>query len=51
LVVELADKSGESVSPAVVKYLNRLSDLLFVTSRALNDNGAQDVLWVPGQNR
>jgi cob(I)alamin adenosyltransferase len=50
-VVELADKSGESVSPAVVKYLNRLSDLLFVTSRALNDNGAQDVLWVPGQNR
>jgi cob(I)alamin adenosyltransferase len=51
LVVELADKSGESVSPAVVKYLNRLSDLLFVTSRALNDNGAQDVLWVPGENR
>jgi cob(I)alamin adenosyltransferase len=51
LVVELADKSGESVSPAVVKYLNRLSDLLFVTSRALNNNGAQDVLWVPGQNR
>jgi cob(I)alamin adenosyltransferase len=51
LVVELADKSGESVSPAVVKYLNRLSDLLFVASRALNDNGAQDVLWVPGQNR
>jgi cob(I)alamin adenosyltransferase len=51
LVVELADKSGESVSPAVVKYLNRLSDLLFVASRTLNDNGAQDVLWVPGQNR
>src|SRR6266851_2557289 len=51
LVVELADKSGESVSPAVVKYLNRLSDRLFVTRRALNDNGAQDVLWVPGQNR
>ena len=51
LVVELANKSGESVSPAVVKYLNRLSDLLFVASRTLNDNGAQDVLWVPGQNR
>jgi cob(I)alamin adenosyltransferase len=51
LVVELADKSGESVSRTVVKYLNRLSDLLFVASRALNDNGAQDVLWVPGQNR
>jgi cob(I)alamin adenosyltransferase len=51
LVVELADKNGESVSQAVLKYLNRLSDLLFVLSRALNGNGAQDVLWVPGQNR
>ena len=51
LAVELADRNGESVSSTVVKYLNRLSDLLFVTSRALNDNGARDVLWVPGQNR
>jgi cob(I)alamin adenosyltransferase len=51
LVVELADHSGESVSSPVLKYLNRLSDLLFVGSRALNGNGAQDVLWVPGQNR
>jgi cob(I)alamin adenosyltransferase len=51
LVVELADKQAESVSPPVLKYLNRLSDLLFVASRALNGNGAQDVLWVPGQNR
>jgi cob(I)alamin adenosyltransferase len=51
LVVELADKQAESVAPPVLKYLNRLSDLLFVASRALNDNGAQDVLWVPGQNR
>jgi cob(I)alamin adenosyltransferase len=51
LVVELSDKSGEDVSPIVVKYLNRLSDLLFVASRTLNGNGAHDVLWVPGQNR
>jgi len=51
LAVELADRDGESVSATVIKYLNRLSDLLFVTSRALNDNGARDVLWVPGQNR
>jgi cob(I)alamin adenosyltransferase len=51
LVVELADNEAEGVAPPVVKYLNRLSDLLFVASRALNGNGAQDVLWVPGQNR
>jgi cob(I)alamin adenosyltransferase len=51
LAVELADKDGESVSLVVIKYLNRLSDLLFVGSRVLNGNGAQDVLWVPGQNR
>ncbi len=34
-----------------LKYLNRLSDYLFVLARALNDNGANDVLWVPGANR
>ena len=51
LVVELSDQKAESVAPPVLKYLNRLSDLLFVASRALNENGAQDVLWVPGQNR
>ena len=32
-------------------YLNRLSDLLFVAARALNQNGAGDVLWVPGASR
>jgi cob(I)alamin adenosyltransferase len=51
LVVALADKPGEAVSPAAIKYLNRLSDLLFVASRHVNDNGARDVLWVPGANR
>jgi cob(I)alamin adenosyltransferase len=51
LIVELADQPGESVSAAARKYINRLSDLLFVTSRYCNDKGARDVLWVPGQNR
>ena len=51
LVVELAARPGETVSSAAVKYLNRLSDFLFVASRIVNDNGALDVLWVPGQNR
>jgi cob(I)alamin adenosyltransferase len=49
LTVELA--ASEKVNPAAVRYLNRLSDHLFVMSRHLNGDGAQDVLWVPGQNR
>ena len=44
---EGADKVG---GPAL-KYLNRLSDLLFVASRWANDKGAADVLWVPGATR
>ena len=35
----------------VLIYLNRLSDLLFVAARAVNQNGAGDVLWVPGASR
>ncbi len=50
-VVELTERPGEKVSPEAVKYLNRLSDFLFVASRYVNDKGALDVLWVPGQNR
>jgi cob(I)alamin adenosyltransferase len=50
-VVELASRSEEKVSPEAVRYLNRLSDFLFVASRYINDKGALDVLWVPGQNR
>ena len=38
------------MTPALIRYLNRLSDHLFVLARALNDNGAGDVLWVPGGN-
>jgi cob(I)alamin adenosyltransferase len=41
----------EPVNDAALRYVNRLSDLLFVLSRHLNDNGATDVLWVPGANR
>lgn len=47
----LAAREGEPVTPAAVKYLNRLSDFLFVAARYANDKGAADVLWVPGQNR
>lgn len=39
-----------AVNPEVLRYLNRLSDLLFVLARAANDGGKRDVLWVPGQN-
>jgi cob(I)alamin adenosyltransferase len=51
LMVELADQPGESVTAVALKYINRLSDFLFVASRFLNDKGARDILWVPGQNR
>jgi cob(I)alamin adenosyltransferase len=51
LVAELADQPDESVTPEVLKYLNRLSDFLFVASRHANRQGDGDVLWVPGQNR
>ena len=51
IVVALSRVEGEVVSPAAVQYLNRLSDLLFVAARTVNDRGARDVLWIPGQNR
>ncbi|TFH86393.1 cob(I)yrinic acid a,c-diamide adenosyltransferase [Billgrantia azerbaijanica] len=41
----------QPVNPEVLRYLNRLSDLLFVAARQANDDGATDVLWVPGANR
>ncbi|HUO87786.1 MAG TPA: cob(I)yrinic acid a,c-diamide adenosyltransferase [Rhizomicrobium sp.] len=49
LIVELAQK--ESVSAVAIRYINRLSDHLFVASRLANDGGAKDVLWIPGANR
>jgi cob(I)alamin adenosyltransferase len=51
LIAELAADTGEPVTPAVLKYVNRLSDFLFVASRYANDRGKSDVLWQPGQNR
>lgn len=47
----LAALPNETVSAAAMKYINRLSDFLFVAGRYVNDKGAKDVLWVPGQNR
>jgi cob(I)alamin adenosyltransferase len=43
--------ASEPVNPAALVYINRLSDLLFVLARAMNDGGRDDVLWVPGASR
>ncbi|PRD40969.1 ATP:cob(I)alamin adenosyltransferase [Phyllobacterium phragmitis] len=51
IMVELAQKPGERVTTEALQYINRVSDFLFVAARVVNDNGARDVLWVPGQNR
>lgn len=49
LIVALARE--EEINPAALKYVNRLSDHIFVLARRLNDNGRRDVLWEPGLNR
>jgi len=41
----------QEINPEAIKYINRLSDHLFVLGRRLNDNGTADVLWVPGGAR
>ncbi len=51
LMVALAQDSREHVNRDGLKYINRVSDFLFVAARAVNDNGNADVLWVPGKNR
>jgi cob(I)alamin adenosyltransferase len=48
-MVELA--AAEPINEAAIRYINRLSDHLFVASRYANDKGAKDVLWVPGASR
>ncbi|MEM8724085.1 MAG: cob(I)yrinic acid a,c-diamide adenosyltransferase [Pseudomonadota bacterium] len=48
----MTELAGETaVNPAALAYINRLSDLLFVLGRVLNDDGKADVKWVPGANR
>jgi len=49
LMTEL--NANEPINPAAIRYVNRLSDFLFVASRYANDKGAKDVLWTPGANR
>jgi cob(I)alamin adenosyltransferase len=51
LMVQLKDQPDEPVTAPSLKYINRLSDFLFVASRYANDKGARDVLWKPGENR
>jgi cob(I)alamin adenosyltransferase len=51
LMVELSRDPAEHFNPEGLRYINRVSDFLFVAARAVNDNGKSDVLWVPGQNR
>ena len=51
LAVLLSQNASEKVNPAAIRYLNRLSDLLFVAARYVNGRGERDVLWVPGANR
>ncbi|WP_027682663.1 cob(I)yrinic acid a,c-diamide adenosyltransferase [Rhizobium leguminosarum] len=51
LMVALARTQGEIVGKPAMKYINRLSDFLFVAARHANDQGHADVLWVPGKNR
>lgn len=48
-IVALADV--EAISPEAIKFMNRLSDLLFVAARFANELGKADILWKPGANR
>ena len=50
-MVELASDPKETVGAAALRYINRLSDFLFVAGRYVNNKGKDDILWVPGQNR
>lgn len=51
LMVSLSRAPGETIDAPAMRYVNRLSDLLFVAARVANDDGAADVLWTPGANR
>ena len=49
VMVELSQE--ESINEACLHYINRLSDFLFVAARLANNNGKDDILWIPGENR
>ena len=51
VMVALAQEPAEHVNREGLRYINRVSDFLFVAGRVVNDNGKADVLWVPGKNR
>ena len=51
MIVELAEQAGEHVNGETIRYMNRVSDFLFVAARYTNEMGKADVLWVPGDNR
>ena len=51
MMVALAQDTDEHVNREGIRYINRVSDFLFVAGRVVNDNGNADVLWVPGKNR
>jgi cob(I)alamin adenosyltransferase len=51
LMVALAARPDEPIGDAAIRYINRLSDFLFVAARFANDKGKADVTWVPGKNR
>ncbi len=50
IIVELSHQDSEPVSAEAIKFINRLSDFLFVASRYINDKGQSDILWEPGKN-
>ena len=51
LMVALSARKGDTVGAPALRYINRLSDFLFVAARFVNDKGKSDVTWIPGQNR